>query len=83
MNFSAEIWAEKRKRGLVRYLLIDGILFTGGPFAVVMQIIRRVPAACRGADVRAVLYRFAHMADLYPSRDVVRPDRRLFKVAAA
>ncbi len=39
MNFSAEIWAEKRKLGLVRYLLIDGILFTGGPFAVVMQIV--------------------------------------------
>ena len=32
-------WAEKRKRGLGRYLLIDGIVFTGGPFAVVMQII--------------------------------------------
>ncbi len=39
MNFSREIWAEKRKQGLLRYLLIDGILFTGGPFAVVMQII--------------------------------------------
>jgi len=32
-------WAEKHERGLVRYLLIDGIIFTGGPFAVVMQII--------------------------------------------
>ena len=39
MNLPAEIWAEKRKLGLVRYLLVDGILFTGGPFAVVMQIV--------------------------------------------
>jgi len=39
MIFPAEIWAEKRKKGLFRYLLIDGILITGGPFAVVMQII--------------------------------------------
>lgn len=39
MNFPVETWAEKRKKGLFRYLLIDGVLFTGGPFAVVMQII--------------------------------------------
>lgn len=39
MSFSRDIWAEKRKRGLVRFLLIDGILISGGPFAVVMQII--------------------------------------------
>lgn len=39
MSFSKEIWAEKRKRGIGRYLLIDGILYTGGPFAVVMQIL--------------------------------------------
>jgi len=39
MNFPIEIWAEKRKKGLGRYLLIDGILFTGGAFAVVMQIL--------------------------------------------
>lgn len=39
MKYSHEAWAEKRKAGLIRYLLIDGILFTGGPFAVVMQII--------------------------------------------
>ncbi|MBV9215226.1 MAG: hypothetical protein JO053_03535 [Acidobacteria bacterium] len=32
-------WAERRKKGLVRYLLIDGIIYTGGPFAVVMQVI--------------------------------------------
>ena len=39
MSYSKEIWAEKRKRGLARFLLIDGVLITGGPFAVVMQII--------------------------------------------
>jgi len=39
MNYTAAEWAEKRKRGLARYLLVDGILFTGGPFAVVMQVI--------------------------------------------
>ena len=39
MTYSKEVWAEKHERGLVRYLLIDGILYTGGPFAVVMQII--------------------------------------------
>jgi len=39
MSFSKDIWAVKRQRGLARFLLIDGILITGGPFAVVMQII--------------------------------------------
>jgi hypothetical protein len=39
MNYSPEMWAEKRERGLGRYLLVDGILYTGGPFAVVMQVI--------------------------------------------
>jgi len=39
MNALPPNWAEKRERGLVRYLLIDGILFTGGPFAVVMQVL--------------------------------------------
>ncbi len=39
MSFSREIWAEKRKRGIARYLMIDGILYTGGPFAGVMQIL--------------------------------------------
>lgn len=32
-------WAEKRKHGIVRYLLVDGILMTGGPFAVVLQVL--------------------------------------------
>ena len=39
MKYSHEAWAEKRKAGLTRYLLIDGILYAGGPFAVVMQIV--------------------------------------------
>jgi hypothetical protein len=39
MNYSHGAWAEKRKAGLTRYLLIDGILYAGGPFAVVMQIV--------------------------------------------
>ena len=34
-----ENWADKRKAGIVRYLLIDGIFFMGGPFAVMMQVI--------------------------------------------
>jgi uncharacterized membrane protein len=39
MIYSVADWAEKRKRGIARFLMIDGILFTGGPFAVVMQVI--------------------------------------------
>lgn len=39
MSYLPEIWAEKRKHGPLRYLLVDGIVFTGGPFAVVMQVI--------------------------------------------
>ena len=39
MKYSAADWAEKRKRGLGRYLIYDGILITGGPFAVVMQVV--------------------------------------------
>jgi hypothetical protein len=31
-------WEEKRKKGFVRYLLVDGIFWTGGPFAVLMQV---------------------------------------------
>jgi hypothetical protein len=31
-------WAERRKKGFGRYLLVDGFFFTGGPFAVLMQI---------------------------------------------
>ncbi len=39
MKYSEAVWAEKRKLGLKRYLLFDGILWAGGPFAVVMQIV--------------------------------------------
>jgi hypothetical protein len=39
MKYTAAAWAEKRKRGFLRYLIVDGILYTGGPFAVVMQVI--------------------------------------------
>lgn len=39
MKYSDADWAEKRKKGLGRYLMFDGILFTGGPFAVVMQAV--------------------------------------------
>ncbi len=39
MKYSDEVWAEKRKRGLLRYLLLDGILITGGPFAVILQVV--------------------------------------------
>ena len=39
MKYSEAAWAEKRKSGLTRYLLLDGILITGGPFAVVLQAV--------------------------------------------
>ena len=39
MNFSEEVWAVKRARGIWRFLLIDGILVTGGPFAVILQVV--------------------------------------------
>ena len=39
MKYTAAVWAEKRKGGLLRYLIVDGILFTGAPFALVMQVI--------------------------------------------
>jgi hypothetical protein len=38
MPYTAEHWAIKREKGLGRFLLVDGVLLTGGPFAVVMQI---------------------------------------------
>ena len=37
MNYSREAWASKREKGIGRYLLFDGIVLTGGPFAVVLQ----------------------------------------------
>lgn len=39
MKYTAEAWAEKRKKGLARYLMFDGVIITGGPFALVMQVI--------------------------------------------
>ncbi len=39
MKYSATDWAEKRKKGIARYLMFDGILLAGGPFAVVMQVV--------------------------------------------
>jgi len=39
MKHSPAAWAEKRKKGIVKYLLIDGILLTGGPFALVLQVV--------------------------------------------
>ena len=39
MKYSETVWIEKRNKGLKRYLMFDGILFTGGPFAVVMQAV--------------------------------------------
>ena len=39
MKYSDSDWIEKRKRGLVKFLIFDGILITGGPFAVVMQVV--------------------------------------------
>ena len=31
-------WGEKRKKGFRQYLFFNGILLTGGPFAVLMQV---------------------------------------------
>lgn len=39
MNFSEAQWAEKRAKGLPRFLFFDGIITTGGPFAVIMQVV--------------------------------------------
>ena len=33
-----EKWAEKRAKGIVSYLFFDGVIKTGGPFAVLMQL---------------------------------------------
>lgn len=32
-------WTEKRKLGFARYFFWNGVLLTGGPFAVVMQAV--------------------------------------------
>ena len=38
MKYTPADWKVKRECGLMRYLLVDGILIMGGPFAVVMQV---------------------------------------------
>jgi len=32
-------WAEKRKAGIGRYLLWNGVIMLGGPFALTMQVV--------------------------------------------
>lgn len=39
MKYSQAAWVEKRDRGIVRFLLIEGVLYTGGPFAVILQAV--------------------------------------------
>lgn len=39
MNNPEADWIEKRKLGFVRYLFWNGVVITGGPFAVVMQVV--------------------------------------------
>ncbi len=39
MKYTDTDWIEKRKNGLARFLFFDGVLITGGPFAVVMQVV--------------------------------------------
>lgn len=51
MKYSAAEWAEKRKKGIERYLMFDGILLAGGPFAVVMQIIAVLFARDEGQTI--------------------------------
>ena len=39
MKYTDDVWVEKRRKGLARFLMFDGILITGGPFAVFMQVV--------------------------------------------
>jgi hypothetical protein len=39
MKYSDADWIEKRAKGLGRFLFFDGIVITGGPFAVIMQVV--------------------------------------------
>ena len=39
MKYTAAAWAEKRKSGMLRFVMVDGIFFLGGPFALVMQMV--------------------------------------------
>ena len=33
-----ENWGDKRAKGIISYLFFDGVIKTGGPFAVLMQL---------------------------------------------
>ncbi len=39
MIYPANVWIEKKKAGLPTFLLWDGVIKAGGPFAVVMQVV--------------------------------------------
>lgn len=39
MKYSAVDWAIKRKGGIGPFLFFDGIIKTGGPFAVILQVV--------------------------------------------
>jgi hypothetical protein len=39
VKYTQEIWQQKREGGILRYLMVDGIFYIGGPFALVMQIV--------------------------------------------
>jgi hypothetical protein len=39
MKHTQASWEEKRKNGFLRFLIVDGILFTGGPFAFALQFV--------------------------------------------
>lgn len=39
MRYAEDVWAAKRAKGIWRFLLVDGILITGGPFAVILQVV--------------------------------------------
>lgn len=39
MKYSKSDWTAKRERGLTKFLLFDGVLIIGCPFAVIMQVV--------------------------------------------
>jgi hypothetical protein len=38
MKYSDEVWIQKRNRRIAAYVLLDGTLLLGAPFAVIMPI---------------------------------------------
>lgn len=38
MIYSRNDWTAKRGKGVFRYLLVDGVVLMGGPFAIVLQV---------------------------------------------